>query len=257
MQPQVFLPSLFDPRNRPAAPAPGAVEKIRFLTGDEYPPFDYRNADGALAGFNIDLARAICEELKSSCTIQARRWDNVLDALEAGEGDAAIASLKMTPLALARARFTAPYYLTPARFIARADAPAFDLRPEAAAKLRIGVEAGSAHEAFLRRFFSRAMIETFSDSAAVRQALRDEKIDLAFGDGVSLAIWLNDSSAEHCCRFQGGPFLEPEFFGDGVGIAVRPDQDALRLALNYALQQLDERGDLTELYLKYFPVGFY
>lgn len=233
------------------------MEKIRFLTSDDYPPFDYRNADGALAGFNVDLARAICEELNSACTIQARRFDTLLDSLDAGDGDAIIASLKRTPETEARARFTAPYYLTPARFIARNDAPHYDLRPEAAAQLRIGVVAGSAHQAFLRKFFSRATLEDFADAAALRSALAEGKIDLAFGDGVSFAIWLNDPAANHCCRLIGGPYLEPAFFGGGVGIALRPDQDALRLALNYALQRLDERGLLTELYLKYFPVGFY
>lgn len=257
MQPKVFLPSLFDGRNRPAAPAPGAVGKIRFLTGEDYPPFDYRGRDGALAGYNIDVARAICAELKSSCSIQARRWDNLLDALDAGEGDAIIASLKPTAATLARARFTAPLYLTPGRFIVRAGAPAFDLRPEAAAHLRIGVEAGSAHEAFLRKFFVAATLQGFADQPALRAALRDGQIDLAFGDGVSWAVWLNDGDSGHCCRFEGGPYLEPGFFGDGIGVAVRPRDDGLRLALNYALQRLDERGALAEIYLKYFPIGFY
>ena len=77
------VPSLFDPHNRPVAPGPDAPKQIRFLTADDYPPFEFLNADGALAGFNIDLARAICAELKANCTIQPRRWDNLLDALEA------------------------------------------------------------------------------------------------------------------------------------------------------------------------------
>jgi polar amino acid transport system substrate-binding protein len=255
--PDVFLPSLFDPHNRPAAPGPDAPKQIRFLTADDYPPFEFLNADGALAGFNIDLARAICAELKASCTIQPRRWDNLLDALEAKEGDAIVASLRETPAIRARVRFTAPYYLTPARFVSLARAKELDARPEGLRQATIGVEAGGAHEAYLKVFFSRATIRSFPDRAAIMAALRDKSIDLAFGDAVSLALWMNDPRAADCCRFQGGPYLEPAFFGEGVGVAVRPDDEALRRTLNWALQSLDERGTLTELYLKYFPIGFY
>ncbi|HUO53906.1 MAG TPA: transporter substrate-binding domain-containing protein [Rhodoblastus sp.] len=251
------MPSLFDPHNRPVAPAAEALKPIRFLTADDYPPFEFLGPDGALAGFNVDLARAICGELKVACAIQPRRWDNLLDALEAKEGDAIIASLKETPATLARARFTSPYYLTPARFVALKAAKEMDARPEALRQATIGVVAGSAHEAFLKKFFARSTVETFADRDALMAALRERKIDLAFGDAVSFAIWMNDPRAQDCCVFRGGPFLEPAYFGEGVGIAVRPDDDSLRRTLNWALQRLDERGALTELYLKYFPIGFY
>ncbi|MCI4677208.1 transporter substrate-binding domain-containing protein [Rhodoblastus acidophilus] len=251
------MPSLFDPHNRPAAPGAETLKPIRFLLADDYPPFEFLGPDGTLAGFNVDLARAICHELKVSCTVQPRRWDNLLDALDAKEGDAVIASLKETPAARAHARFTAPYYLTPARFMSLATAKKFDVRPEALRDVTIGVEAGSAHQAFLKLFFARSTIKTFPDRAALLAALRDKKIDLAFGDAVTYAIWMNDPHSDNCCVFQGGPFLEPAFFGEGIGVAVRPGDDKLRHTLDWALQQLDESGKLNELYLKYFPIGFY
>ncbi len=253
----VFVPSLFDPRNRPIAPDPSAKKPIRFLTADDYPPFEFIGADGALTGYNVEVARAICDELKIACTIQPRRWDNLLDALDAGEGDAVIASLKENADTRKKARFTAPYYLTPARFVSLADARKVDARPEALRRTTIGVVAGSAHEAFLRAFFARSTLLTFPDQSRLMQALREKKIDIAFGDAVSLAIWMNGQGTQNCCAFQGDPFLEPRFFGEGVGIAVRSDDDALRQTLNWALQRLDERGVMTELYLKYFPIGIY
>lgn len=253
----VFVPSLFDPRNRPIAPDPQARKPIRFLTADDYPPFEFIGADGALTGYNVEIARAICDELKISCTVQPRRWDNLLVALDAGEGDAVVASLKENADTRKKARFTAPYYLTPARFVALADGTKVDTRPEALRRATIGVVAGSAHEAFLRAFFARSTLQAFPDQARLMQALREKKIDLAFGDAISLAIWMNDQGAQNCCAFQGGPFLEPRYFGEGVGVAVRPDDADLRQTLNWALQRLDERGVMTELYLKYFPIGIY
>lgn len=255
-------PSLFDPHSRISAPGAlpagvDATKPIRFLTADDYPPFEFVGADGTLAGYNIDLARAICAELKANCTIQPRRWDNLIDALDAGEGDAVVASLRETSANSARLRFTAPYYLTPGRFLSLAGAGGIAVRPEDLRLATIGVEAGTAHEAFLKEFFTRSTLKSFPDRGALLAALREKKIDLAFGDAVSFAIWLNDPHSGGCCVFAGGPFLEPAFFGEGVGIGVRPDADALRRTLNGALQRLDERGVLTELYLKYFPIGFY
>jgi polar amino acid transport system substrate-binding protein len=253
----VFIPSLFDPGGRPAAPDPATLQPIRFLTADDYPPFEFLGADGAIAGYNIDVARALCAELKVSCSIQPRRWDNLLDALEAKEGDAIVASLRESAATRGKARFTAPYYLTPARFVALAGAKTFDIRPEGLRGATVGVEAGGAHEAFLRAFFPNVTLAAFPDRAQVLAALLAGQVDLAFGDAIGLAGWINEQPKAGCCVFQGGPFLEPRFFGEGIGIAVRPDDDRLRQALNWALQRLDERGVMTELYLKYFPIGIY
>ena len=251
---KLFLPGFSDPRRRVEPPAQPTRKPIRFLTADDYPPFEFLDSDGNLAGLNIDVARAICAELAVACTIQPRRWDNLLDALEAKEGDALIASLK--PAAAAgKARFTEPYYLTPARFAALAETGPVDVRPEALRGKTVGVEAGSAHEAFLRKFFSETKTQAFPDREKLFAALREKQVELVFGDAIGLSVLMN--GAPNCCAFRGGPYLEPAYFGEGIGIGLRPEDEALRKELNWALQRLDETGKLTEFYLKYFPLGFY
>ena len=98
----------FDLSRKPERPDLAGLRTIRFLTEDDYPPFQFLGPDGQLTGFNIDLARAICLELKLACTIQARRWDTLLTALEQGNGDAVIASLADTEEARARVDFSVP-----------------------------------------------------------------------------------------------------------------------------------------------------
>ncbi len=66
-------PSFFDPHPALQKPNLSHVKQIRFLTEDDYPPFNFLLSDGQLAGFNIDLARAICAELEVPCTIQRRQ----------------------------------------------------------------------------------------------------------------------------------------------------------------------------------------
>ena len=250
-------PDFWDPQRRLERPDTSALRLVRFVTDDEYPPFGFVAPDGSLAGFNVDLARAVCEELKVACTIQARRFDTILDAVEKGEADVALASVAITPATRARVDFSRPYYRTPGRFLTRRETTLADVRPEALAGRAVGVVADTAHAAYLERFFPAVERLTYPNLPALLTALRGGAVEIGFGDGVSLAIWLNSADAEGCCAFRGGPFLEPAFFGDGVGAAVRRDNAVLRRAIDYALARLSQQGVYTELYLKYFPVGFF
>ena len=251
----VVVPGFWDPRRRPERPDLSRIGTIRFLTELDYPPFDYPGADGNPAGFNVDLARLICDEIKVSCTIQARPFAGLLDALNEGRGDAVIASIAPTPETRRRADFTNPYYRTPARFVALVDSPIGDVLPERLEGKKVAVIAGTAHEAFLKAMFTEAEVRPYPNADAAREALRNKEVDLLFGDGIALAFWLNGTDSGGCCAFRGGPFLESRYFGEGIGIAVRRGNDLLRLAMNWALFQIWEKGSYTDLWLRYFPIS--
>lgn len=249
------VPGFWDPRRRPERPDLSRINIIRFLTETDYPPFNYAGPDGAPIGFNVDLARLICEELKVACTVQMRRFDTLINALNTNNGDAIIASIAATPDMRSRVDFSDPYYRTPARFVARRDSKIEDVRPETLEGKKIGVVAGTAHEAYLKALFTEAELHPYPDADAARFALKRGEIDLLFGDGVSLAFWLNGTDSANCCMFKGGPYLESRFFGEGVGIVVKRGNDLLRQAFNWALFRLWEKGRFTDLWLRYFPVS--
>jgi polar amino acid transport system substrate-binding protein len=251
----IGVPGFWDPRRRPERPDLSRIQSIRFLTETDYPPFNYASADGNPIGFNVDLARQLCAEIKASCTIQARRFDLLLDALADNRGDAVIASIAATATTRQRADFTDPYYRTPARFVALVDSPIRDVLPELVEGKKIAVVAGTAHEAFLKEMFTGADIRPYPNADAARAALRNKEVDLLFGDGIGLAFWLNGSDSAGCCAFRGGPFLEDRFFGEGVGIAVKRGNDLLRQALNWALFREWESGSFADLWLRYFPIS--
>jgi polar amino acid transport system substrate-binding protein len=253
--PAVGVPGFWDPRRRPERPDLSRIATIRFLTELDYPPFDYSGSDGNPAGFNVDLARLICDEIKASCTIQARPFGTLLDALNDNRGDALIASIAPTAETRRRADFTDPYYRTPARFVARVDSPIGDVLPERLEGMKIAVIAGTAHEAYLKAIFTEAEVRPYPNAEAARNALRRKEVDLLLGDGIALAFWLNGTDSGGCCAFRGGPFLESRFFGEGIGIAVKNGNDLLRQALNWALFRLWEKGSFTDLWLRYFPIS--
>jgi polar amino acid transport system substrate-binding protein len=230
VQPTVPVPGFWDPRRRPERPDTSRITQIRFLTEFDYPPFNYAGPDGNPAGFNVELARLICEELKIPCTIQLRRFDTLLQALAENRADAVIASLAVTPETRQRVDFSDPYYRATARFVAQRDTTLKDVVPEGTEGKKIAVVAGTAHEQYLKTFFTEAELKPYPNMEAARTALRKAEADLLFGDGTALAFWLNGTDSAGC-------------------------NDTLRQAFNWALFRLWEKGRFTDLWLRYFPIS--
>jgi polar amino acid transport system substrate-binding protein len=251
----VTMPGFWDPRRRPERPDVSRITLIRFLTEIDYPPFNYAGPDGNPAGFNVDLARMICEELKIACTVQMRRFDTLIAALGENRGDAVMASIAVTADARRSVDFSDPYYRTPARFVARRESLLEDMRPEQLEGKEVAVVGGTAHEAYLKTLFTEVDLRVYPTPQLARDALKRGDVDLMFGDGISLAFWLNGTESAGCCVFRGGAFIEGRYFGEGVGIAVRRGNDTLRLAFNWALFRLWEKGRFSDLWLRYFPVS--
>lgn len=254
--PVVTVPNFWNPRARgERVEAPQTGRAVRFMTDDEFPPLHFAGPDGAPTGFSVELARAVCERLSIPCTVQARRFDTLLDALADKQGDVVAAAIPLTPGLRARFLATRPYFRWPARFVARRDRglPA----PSAAtlAERTVAVVEGSAHEAYLKAYFPKAARKTFTDLASAESALRRGEVDYLFADGLNLALWLNGQEAENCCAFSGGDYIENRYFGEGIGLVTRTEDAALARALDDALQRVWDDGKYTELYLRFFPVS--
>jgi polar amino acid transport system substrate-binding protein len=251
----VTVPNFWDPRgagDRPTA----TPETIRFLASDDFPPFSFRDGTGRLTGFNIDLARALCEELDSACSLRIKSFDALVPALVREEGDAIIAGLATTEANAKTLLFSDPYLRLPARF-AVLTGTEIDVTPEGLADKRISVTEGTVHEAFLKRYFSESEIKTYGSETEARAALGTEEVDAHFGDGLSLSFWLNGETSAACCAFAGGPWLEPGYFDHSLTIAFRLEDTFRQEAVNHALYRLQQNGTYSELYLRYFPVSFY
>ena len=256
---EAAIPAYWDEKERLPKPDLSGIGRLRFLTTVDFPPFNFLDGDGRLAGFHVELARAICRELDivARCQIQGLPWAELDAAMEAGQGEALIAATAVTAQTRERYAFSRPYLRFPARFaVPRASTMAEPMHAAVGGK-RIGVLARSAHETMLRRYFPEARPITYSRLDWLYGDLREGKLDGAFGDGMQLSFWLAGAGAKNCCRFAGGPYLAPEFLGHGLAIAVRHRDAALGRAFDYALREIGVKGVFAELYLKYFPVSFY
>lgn len=254
-QDRVFVPSFWDPHHVSARPDTGGQRVIRFVAEDDFPPFHFSTPDGTLAGFDIDLANALCAELKIICTIQMRRLDTIAAALDENKADAALAGLAPVGDIRERMDFTRPYFKLPARFAGLRDFTGRNIFPETLIQIKVGVVGASAHEAYLRKFFPSAQINVFSDQNALRNALKEQKVALIFDDGVSTSFWLAGQDSASCCSFMGGPYLEGRYFGEGLSIGVHKGNSTLRQILDYGLERLAAKRIYSEIYLKYFPIS--
>lgn len=253
------LPILFDARERLVRPDVSSVLRLRFLTTTDFPPFNFTDQSGRLAGFHVDLARALCAELglQSRCQIQAMPYGQLVSALEAGQGEAVMAGVAVTPDLREQFNFTRPYLLLPARFLMQGDAVLPRQDAQGLFGRKVGVVKDTAHAAMLKSFFPDIEAVPFDDQDALMKALKEKQVPAVFADALQLSFWMMSPAAEGCCRFLDGPFLSERHLGEGMTIMVRGQDGALMAALESALAALSKDGRLEEIYLRYFPAGLF
>lgn len=254
------------PRPNPKRTAPVVREvadeparaKLRILTEGAYPPFNYRNGEGRLVGFDIDIAQAICARLQLDCTIETRAWNDLLPSLKRGEGDAVVASVlipsrgRETLAADGSIAFSKAYYTTPGHFAARRDARLADASAEALTGRRIVVQSGTTHEAFLKARFPDSVIIDVTSLDVAEASLANDRADLLFADRNALLIWTMSGRGAACCRLVGVDYADPMYFGVGAGIALRADDGTLRARIDKALDAIKADGTQTQIAMRYF-----
>ncbi len=252
-------PDLFDSRERLAKPDPAALGRIRFVTTTTFPPFNFVDTQGRLSGYNVDLARAICDELAISgrCEIQAVLWEELQAEVLAGRADAEIAGIAATAESRKALEFGRAYFVFPARFIRLRNAEPVSDFDTGLRNRRVGVVAGTAHAAMLKDWFPESVAVEFADLEAVYAGLGAGAVALAFGDGLTFSFYLSSERSANCCAFAGEAYFSPQFLGSGLSIGFSPDSDDLRAATDYALRELYRKGVLEELYRRYFPIDFF
>lgn len=231
--------------------------RIRFLTTDDFPPFNFTDGNGRLLGFNIDLSRAICDELSISCTIQVRPFDTLIKALQQEKGDAIISGLSINRKTREQLDFTNIYLSIPARFAVHIPNSSAIIEPETVKGKTIGVLQKSAHITYLNSFFSKAKIIPFTNKSSLLMALKKKQVNFIFSDALTLSLWMNSGNAEKCCQFVEGAYTEKAFFRNDLAIATRKGDEKLKKAINSAMYKIVEKGIFTDIYLRYFPLGLY
>ncbi len=237
--------------------AAGDWDKVRIGTEGAYPPFNYVDKNGELKGFDIDIARALCEEMGVEYEFVIQDWDGIIPGLLAKKYDAIIASMSITEERKAKVDFTDKYYQTPARFVAEKGA-GIEISKEGLKGKAVGVQRATIHENFLRDKFGNVVdIKSYATQDEANMDLVAGRVDLVIADATVLLGGFLETDAGEDFEFIGPGFTDEQWFGEGIGIAVRKEDDDLRKMFNQAIKKIREKGIYQEINAKYFDFDVY
>ena len=238
--------------------AAGAQDlKLKIGTEGAYPPFNELTADGKLVGFDIDIANALCEEMKAQCEFVTQDWDGIIPALISGKFDAIIASMSITEERKQKVDFTKKYYNTPSALAGPKDSDIKDLTKEGLAGKTIGVATSTTHSNYANQMFTDSEIKGYPSSQVFLLDHAHGGLDAVEDDFREQEGWLTTPDGA-CCKLLGQPQPQPvEIFGEGAGIAVRKGETELANKFNAAIEAIRANGKYKEINDKYFSYDVY
>lgn len=237
--------------------AAGAQEKVlKIGTEGAYPPFNNLTADGKLEGFDIDIANALCEEMKVKCEFVTQDWDGIIPALQAGKFDAIIASMSITDERKQKVDFTNKYYNTPPAIAAAKDSTIKGVTKEDLAGKTIGVQGSTIHFNYSEKTYTDSTVKPYPTAQEYQLDLANGRIDAVNDDITVIEQWLNSPEGA-CCKLVGTIKTVPEIHGEGVGIAVRKGETDLVKQFNAAIDAIRANGKYKAISDKYFTFDVY
>ena len=229
---------------------------LRIGVEGAYPPFSWKESDGTLKGFDIEIAEALCAEMGRKCVLVEQDWDGMIPALLAKKYDAIVASMSITEERKKRVNFSDKYYNTPAKFVAK-NGSDLQITKAGLKGKRIGLQRGTTHQCFMEKMFPDAELVLYATQEEVFQDLAIGRIDANFSDSIAADDGFLKTDAGKGFGFIGGDMHDMECHGEGAGIAVRKSDDALRAEFNKAIQALRDKGVYQKINSKYFDFDIF
>jgi arginine/ornithine transport system substrate-binding protein len=183
-------------------------------------------------------------------------WDGIIPALLEGKCDAIFASMSITEERKQRVDFTSKYYNSPARFLSKEDAGLTDDAAGLAGKV-VGLQRGTIFQDYMDAELPDIELKLYGTQDEVYLDLTAGRIDAAFADSIAMSDGFLKTDAGKGFAFFGREYGEVKYFGEGVGIAVRKDEEDLRDAFSAAITTIRENGEYKAINDKYFEVDIF
>ena len=233
--------------------------KLRIAAECTYPPFNYRDTTGELKGFDIDIAKTVCERIDAEYSFVCQEWDGLLPGLLAGKFDLIVASMSITPARQKQVDFSIPYRASTGRFVARKGAGInpFDKqgnpKPDALKGKILGAERGTTYDTYIATKFpglERVLLYTGVHNLILD--LKAGRLDIILGGPIKLYQDFLKQPGGEDYEFVGPELEQPELFGPGIGIAVRKGNEELLKKINAALEGIFADGTFKKINKKYW-----
>lgn len=219
---------------------------LRIATEGAYKPFNFTNADGSLGGFDVDIANALCEDMKVKCQISAQDWDGIIPALNAKKYDVIVSAMSVTPERQAQVDFTEPYFTNSLVFLAKKD-KAFN--PDEVAQINqnsIAAQRSTISSQWLEKTHPQAKAKLYDTLDNAFLDLSAGRADAMVSDKAPAYAWLKSNAG------QGFEVKGSEIdINDKLAIAVRKN-DPLLTKVNIALSNIRANGTYDKIVQQHF-----
>lgn len=223
-----------------------------------YPPFASKAPDGSIVGFDYDIGNALCAEMKVKCVWVEQEFDGLIPALKVRKIDAILSSMSITDERKKSVDFTNKYYNSPARLVMKEGFTLDDSLASLKGK-NIGVQRGSIHERFATEVLKPKGVEVkpYSSQNEIYLDLAAGRLDGTLADSTLLQDGFLKTDSGKGFAFAGPVFNDVNYFGNGMGIAVRKGDSANLERLNAAIAALRANGTYKQIQDKYFDFDIY
>mgnify|MGYP001805779952 FL=1 len=233
-------------------------QNIRIGTDPTYAPFESKNSQGELVGFDIDLAKELCKRINTQCTFVENPLDALIPSLKAKKIDAIMSSLSITEKRQQEIAFTDKLYAADSRLVVAKNS---DIQPtvESLKGKRVGVLPGTPQETFGNEHWAPKGIEivSYQGQDNIYSDLTAGRIDAAFQDEVAASEGFLKQPVGKDYKFGGPSVKDEKLFGVGTGMGLRKEDNELREALNKAFAEMRADGTYEKLAKKYFDFDVY
>lgn len=216
----------------------GMAQTVRLGTEGAYPPFNFLDDAGNVAGFERELGDELCKRAGLTCEWVINDWDSIIPNLQSGNYDAIIAGMSITEEREAVVDFSMNY-------VPPADAAYVGLTADADIKGGVvSAQTGTIQASHVAE--SGATLLEFATGDETVAAVKNGEAVAVLADKDFLAPYVNESNGE--LVWVG----EPLEMGGGVGLAFRDSDDELRAKFDAAIQSMKDDGTLNPMIIKYF-----
>lgn len=237
----------------PAAVSARADEVYRVLTW-RMAPYAMVDEQGKLTGFEVEIARALCDTMGIRCEITALQFPEVLDLLDRNAADFAVASILKTPERMKKYLFTDRHKRSSSSYIGRAGEWTLGVAPDLAGK-RVSVTRGSKQYDYLTAKNTGCAIVIYDDQAEALRAVIDGRVDLALAP-TAVTVHLLTSAEGEALEVVGDPLTESGLGGESA-IALPLGREELRDRVNMALRAILADGRYDAISSRFLPFRMY
>jgi len=228
-----------------ASPVLGA-DKIRIATEGAYSPFNYVSPKGELEGFDVDIAKALCDTMKADCSLATQDWDGMIPALLAKKFDVIVASMAITEKRKQAIAFTQPYYYSVASYVVRKES-GFPDQIDALAGKTIGVQRATIHEETIKEMYGdKVTIKTYDTNENCILDLQNKRLDAMIASRPLMAYFIKHHPEA------GFAFLLGMYNPVAAGIGLRKEDTELLDKFNTALDTIIQNGTYEQISTKWF-----